>query len=159
MPVNVAQVRAKVANRERLSSEELEALIDAEGWFMGRPRIRSIKGFMILFGQTVPGDPSHQLTPHIAVTEGRIRVATMGVDRDIYAEAAKLAALMWGAGGTVRVSGNRHLRAACREAGLTVINTNSTAKAWRAITKRRAPRPHHPAAAAAHPAWPQAQPI
>jgi hypothetical protein len=126
---------------------------------MGRSRVRTVNGFMILFGQPVPNDPSHQLTPHIEVTQGRIRVATMGGDREIYAEAAMLAALMWGAGGTVRVTGNRHLRAACREAGLTVINNNPGAKAWRAITMRRAPRPHHPAAAAPHPAWPQAQPI
>jgi hypothetical protein len=52
-----------------------------------------------------------------------------------------LAALMWGAGGSVRVRGNHHLRAACREAGLTVINNNLSAKAWRAITTRVAPRP------------------
>jgi len=159
MPVNVAQVRVKVANRQRLTSEELEALIDAEGWLVGRPRVHTANGFMILFGQPVPGDPSHQLTPHIEVTNGQIRVRTMGADRQIYAEAAMLAALMWGSGGTVRVKGNRHLRAACREAGLTVINNNPSARAWRAITMRPAPRPRHPAVAGPHPVWPQAQPI
>jgi hypothetical protein len=159
MPVNIAQVRVKVANRELLTHEELEALVDAEGWLMGRSRIRTVNGFMILFGQPVPGDPSHEFTPHIEVTNGRIRVAAMGFDREIYAEAAQLAALMWGAGGTVWVTGNWRLRAACREAGLTVINNNPSAKAWRAITMRRAPRPRHPAAAAPHPAWPHAQPI
>ena len=90
MPVNVAQVRFKIANRERLTPEDLEALIDAEGWFMGRPRIRTANGFKILFGQPARGDPTHQLTPHIEVTPGRIRVHTMGVDRRIYAEAAML---------------------------------------------------------------------
>jgi hypothetical protein len=70
-----------------------------------------------------------------------------------------LAALMWGAGGSVRVRGNHHLRAACREAGLTVINNNLSAKAWRAITTRVAPRPRPPAAAGPQPAWPQALPI
>ena len=106
MPVNVAQVRIKVANRERLTDEELDALIDAEGWFMGRPRVRTVNGFMILFGQPVPNDPSHPAyAASSRLPRGRIWVATMGGDRGIYAEAAMLAALMWGAGGTVRVRG------------------------------------------------------
>jgi transcriptional regulator with XRE-family HTH domain len=117
----------------------------------------------------VAGETNFPLTPpgnaeiaHLVAVFRRDLAARLGRSpsdvRVVVSEAAKLAALMWGVGGTVRVSGNRHLRAACREAGLTVINTNPSAKAWRAITTRRAPRPPHPAAAP-HPAWPQAQPI
>ena len=56
-----------------------------------------------------------------------------------------MALVRFGEGATVGVRGNRHLRAACRESGLVVVNKNNTATvAWsfarNTIVMRRLPR-------------------
>lgn len=157
MPIDVQEVRLKVANRQPISVVETLALFQAEGLFIGRRVIRTARGFIIIMDDE-PAPPQrqhqheHQLGPRIEITEHAIRAIGARDNREIAQHMAHMARLRWGEGASVAVRGNRQLRAACREAGLTVINANPMAlawqRAWRMITLRPA-RLGPPRAAAA----------
>lgn len=160
MPVDLQEIRLKVANRQPISAEETHALFADAGLFIGRQVIRTAGGFIVILGPPVRQGQQQQdqLLPRIEITEHAIRGIGVRGNREAYQQMALMAKLRWGEGVSVRVRGDRHLRQACREAGLVVINNNPSAKAWRAITMRSAPRPRRPATAEPRPAGLNAQP-
>jgi hypothetical protein len=160
MPVDLQEVRLRIASRQPISVEETHALFEDAGLFLGRRVIRTASGFIIILappprqGQL---QQDEQLFPRIEITEHAIRGIGVRGNREAQQQMALMANLRWGQGATVRVKGNRHLRQACREAGLIVVNNNPHARAWRAITSRLSPA--RPPAMAPPPAPPQPQAI
>jgi hypothetical protein len=159
MPVDLQEVRLRVASRQPISVEETQALFEDAGLFLGRQVIRTASGFIIILGpQVQPGQQQqNQQLPRIEITEHAIRGFGVRGNREACQQMALMANLRWGQGATVRVKGNRHLRQACREAGLIVINNNPHARAWRATTSRLSPA--RPPAMAPPRAQPQPQAI
>ena len=163
MPTDVQEIRRKVANREPIALMDIHALFEAEGLFMGRQVVLTPAGFVVILRPGQQQQNQQQLmplqppSPSIEVTEDALRGINVRGDREVEAQMALMAALRWGEGATVRVRGGRHLRAACEAAGLTVINDNPTAKAWRALTgrTRRRPAAQAPAPVAAPPPQPR----
>ena len=58
MPVNVQDVRRKVANREPIAVDEIHALFQAEGFFLGRQVIRTSMASLLLSDRQSGRGPS-----------------------------------------------------------------------------------------------------
>jgi hypothetical protein len=151
MPINVQDVRRKIDNHEPISIDEIQALFEAEGLFIGHRVIRTTNGLIVALGPLLvqqgqqQNQGPQQLGPRIEITENRIRgIGTRG-SRAFARQLALMARVRFGEGETVGVRGDRHLRAACRALGLVVVNKNNAVTiAWsfarNTMVMRRLPR-------------------